>query len=138
VLGRQEGVRERKEGKVHKEKTEQKLAAEVELGGRVSPEEEEESSISSTSKPVTDIKVRGTLLEHITSEDQFNAPDFMGFPSINVQLKRLQVNYLSPEFPRIKIFLRYGFKSTAPLRNIKWGFHCGESGSCYSTGAGIA
>lgn len=67
---------------MHKEKTEQKLAAEVELGGRVSPEEEEESSISSTSKPVTDMKVRATLLEHITSEDPFNASDFKVLPQL--------------------------------------------------------
>jgi hypothetical protein len=62
--------------KVHKEKTELKLATEVELEGGVSPEEEEESSISSTSKPVTDMKVTATLLEHIILEDTFNAPDF--------------------------------------------------------------
>lgn len=66
---------------MYKEKTEQKLAAEVELGGRVSPEEEE-SSISSTSKPVTDTKVRATLLKHITSEDRFNASDFKVFPQV--------------------------------------------------------
>ncbi|PNF16453.1 Zinc finger MYND domain-containing protein 11 [Cryptotermes secundus] len=62
----QEGVRERREGKVYKEKTEQKLAAEVELGGRVSPEEEE-SSISSTSKPVTDTK------EGVSQEDMVSS-----------------------------------------------------------------
>jgi hypothetical protein len=62
VLGWQEGVREHKEAKVHKEKTEQKLATEVELEDGASPEDEEESSISSTSKPATDIKVTATFL----------------------------------------------------------------------------
>jgi hypothetical protein len=62
VLGRQEGLRERREAKVLKEKTEQKLATEVDLEGGASPEEEEESSISSTSKPATDIKVTATFL----------------------------------------------------------------------------
>jgi hypothetical protein len=56
-------VRECKEAKVHKEKTEEKMATESELEGEMSPEEEEESSISSTSKPVTDIKVTATLLK---------------------------------------------------------------------------
>jgi hypothetical protein len=80
-LGSQEGVRQRKEVKIHKEKTEQKLVTEVELDGGASPEEEEEeeeeedeeeeeeeeeSSISSTSKPVTDIKVTATVFEHVT------------------------------------------------------------------------
>jgi hypothetical protein len=52
--------------KVHSEKTEQKLATEVELEGGASPEEEEESSISSTSKPATDIKVMAIFLECAT------------------------------------------------------------------------
>lgn len=51
---------EHKVVKVHKVKTEKEVAAEAELEGGVSPVEEE-SSISSTSKPVTDMKVTRTF-----------------------------------------------------------------------------
>jgi len=69
-------VQKRKRVKLHREKTEEKVASKVGLEEEVSPEEdeeeeeeeeEEESSISSTSKPVTDTKVTMTSLKAYSS-----------------------------------------------------------------------
>jgi hypothetical protein len=56
--------------KVHKEKTEGEAAAGEELDGGASPEDEEESSISSTSKPVADMKVTRTFFKHTESHSE--------------------------------------------------------------------
>jgi hypothetical protein len=83
------------------------LATEVELEGGVSPEEEEESSISSTSKPLTDMKVTATLLEHITLEDPFKAPDCKVFPQLMFSYRDYKsiisaLNFLGLRFSLVK------------------------------------